>query len=366
MDLEKGRETDVGRASQKTDPNNVFGNARPYLYVRASVARPETAENICGESWASSALRKKDVAVALAADLGGALKLPLFSQGYDGEARNCTRFYESAFVVPRVMADQEFLSVPMSIGWTQGSKSKVSGYLDQGLKLAGALGGATAPVVSTIGTVLASELAKSVETEINRNMTFSDQTKFSAIELEMSQARKDMVNKDYAFRVLGVETSNFQRKEGGRQVHLANLTLRLRWVRSAVGEDTGTGVAFADESPANTRVRVFTDNPNDTTKTLSQLMADRKVETAVPYMSAATDWNSARSGCSAFRSAFPEFNQLDQTALLWIAYRQSEKGRQSAMNNFAHDPCFTRTQVEALSLMGLPPIAPPLAMASSN
>jgi hypothetical protein len=365
MDVQKGSITDIRRASPQTDPDNVFSSATPYLFVRASIDRPEKAENICGDSWVASVASKKNVAVALAAELG-AVKLPLFSQGYDGDKRICTRKYEAAFVVPRIMADQAFLAIPLTTGWTRDSKSQVSGYLDSGLKLAGALGGATAPVVTTIGTVVASELAKQVEAEINRSMSFSDQAKFNAIELEMSQAKKDMIDRDYVFQVIGVETSNFQPKEGGKRVHLATLTLRLRWVRTAVGEDTGTGVVFADDPPANTRVRVFTDNPNDPTKTLSVLMAERRVDTAVPYMSAATDWNSAKSGCNAFRTAFAEFNQLDQTALLWIAYRQSEKGMQSARNNFAQDPCFTARQVQALTSMGLPPVQPPQAMALSN
>src|SRR5436305_3366353 len=58
--------------------------------------------------------------------------------------------------------------------------------------------------------------------------------------------------------------------------------------------------------------------------------------------------------CPTFRNAFPEFNPLDQQAILWILYRETALAQ--IINNknvFSTDPFFTYPEVITLEKIGL-------------
>jgi len=352
---------DVGVTATPNEKLGAFGNVRPYLQIHAKVIKPQDAGTICGDSWASGALRQKDVTVILAAQLSDTVKVPLFSAGYAGEKQDCNRSFTSAYVVPRVTSDGTNLDLPVQTGWSQTSQSKVSGYLDSAKALTAALAIAS-PVVTTVTTVVGSALAKSVEAEANRNMTFSNTDKFEIIQLDLTQERTRTVNRDYTFEVWGIETDNFQPKQGGQRIHLATVVLELRWSRSAIGDDSANGVMFADSaSPGATKITVFDAiNGKAVEKTLQQAVADRNVADGIPSFRADTTRGSAQAICSSFKQAFPEFNALDQAAMLWIFYRNTDLAQAiGKKNGFSDDPCFSFQQIVTLAKMGLPPIGVP-------
>lgn len=329
----------------------------PYITLYADMTRtPNTSVNPCSDSFVLAALRKRTRSLALSMDIGSDTFIPLFSASRDGNG--CMQAYSGMYVVPRLKAENFFNRMPMKIISGQTGEESVSGYIAAGLDLASSMAvPGSGPVITTMTTVLGSTLATNVKAQINRNLSASMAVSDGLMTINPG-TDPDHRDRVYVFDVVAYKSDTQYNVDSNAKVVLAKLSLYQQWRRTVVGIESGGNITFDDSASALGTSLVVFNNGRAQLRTISQFLNDKVAGIADAVANSAQDDSASvvRQRCNMLRGQMPEFNTLDQAAILWIVYRDSPHARFNYANNgLSNGACLTWQEIDGLKKMGLNP-----------
>lgn len=355
---------DLGVAIAPADKiPQAFKHSKPYLYVFAAMAKTkDPSVTPCADKWVYAALRKRVQSMSVSMNIGANgnatnLKVPLYTVS-SGGTNGCMVAYDHMYVFPRApVANDARYAFPIDVLYENTSTENISSYISAGLNLAKAVAPSAVPVVTGIEAIAGSPPAQSLITLVNTSLSSRTSVQQDLESIEVNKATYN--DRDVAYAVQAYPFTASYQPTGDKPIPLASLVLSVRWRHSALADEDKTGLAFNPAMSMSSTAWVFPPKSGQGQQmTIGAYIAsiDNTVGALVENLQPSDTYVSAKRICDKFRQTVSAFNDLDQAALLWLAYNNSPLALASHKHaNGQTNSCMSKTEIAALISLGLPP-----------